>query len=406
VVYALAPTADGVLAATGNRAGVYLISRPQGALQWLAASQGQITALHVERSGRVLAATSNPAALWRLGPGRAERGTLSSPVLDARRIARFGRVVWHGDAGGGRVELRTRTGNTDPPDTTWTSWASVRDGGAIASPPGRYLQWQLALAGGAPRVESVETSWREQNLPPTLEEVIVAPQAAGFREGDLLPRIDPVTQTLPTGAKVEFSLSSPGGPRALRELPSWVRGLRTVQWKGADPNNDPLRYTLEVGASLDGPWTAVADELENPAYTWDSRTLPDGRYRLRVTATDVRGNAVGEERSAQALSEPFQVDNTPPVISAFTATAAPGAIRVEGAARDETSPLTRIEMSVDDGPWRVVTPEGGFADDRDLRFRASWPGVAPGEHRVGVRVVDLAGNSATRAARVRVTAGR
>ncbi|HUK62337.1 MAG TPA: hypothetical protein VLV15_03355, partial [Dongiaceae bacterium] len=111
---------------TGNRAGVYVLGVPNSGALWLAMPEGQVTALAMDRGGRLLAATSNPGALWRLGPGRAEHGELLSGVLDARRITRYGRVAWHGVAGGGRVTLATRSGNTDPPDTTWTSWADAK----------------------------------------------------------------------------------------------------------------------------------------------------------------------------------------------------------------------------------------------------------------------------------------
>ena len=102
-VYALAATPEGILAATGNRAAVYRIERANGATQWLAAPQGQVTALAIGPQGRIFAATSNPASLWRLGPEHAPRGELISPVLDAHRVARYGRLLWRGSAGGARV---------------------------------------------------------------------------------------------------------------------------------------------------------------------------------------------------------------------------------------------------------------------------------------------------------------
>ena len=80
---------------------------------------------------------------------------------------------------------------------------------------------------------------------------MVAPQGQGFREGDLQPRTEPVTQTLPGGQKVEYSIPSPATPRQLRELPAWARGVRTIQWKGSDPNGDPLRYRVETATSVD-----------------------------------------------------------------------------------------------------------------------------------------------------------
>jgi hypothetical protein len=408
-VFALAWSTSGVLAATGNRAALYRIERASGATQLLAAREGQVTALALGKDGRVVAATSNPGALWRLGPAAAARGELLSTPLDARRVARFGRIRWHGEAGGGRVEIETRSGNTDPPDTTWSPWrggAASAEGEKIESPPARYLQWKLVLAGGHPRIESIEAAWREQNLAPRIEDFVIAPQGQGFREGELMPRGESVTQTLPGGQKVEYSLPSPSGPRQLRDLPMWARGLRTVQWRASDPNGDAMRFAVHARRADEGPWIEVGDKLEAQSFTWDTSALPDGRYRLRVTATDAPSNPLGEERAAEALSEPFTIDNTPPAVTTFAARGEAGAVAIEGRAEDGFSPLTRIEVALDDDDWRTVSPEGGMADDRTLSFRARLPKVEPGEHTVSVRVVDLAGNTATRASRVTVTPAR
>ena len=66
----------------------------------------------------------------------------------------------------------------------------------------------------------------------------------------------------------------------------------------------------------------------------------------------------------------------------------------------------KLEVAVDDGDWRTLSPEGGIADARRLRFSATLPGLKPGEHLVSVRAVDLAGNSTTRAIHVTVPGTR
>jgi len=394
----------GVVAATGNRAGLFMLSRPGHSTQWLGIPQGQVTALARDARGRLYAATSNPGALWRVGPNPGERGEILSAVHDARRFARFGRVSWRGNDGGGRVEIETRSGNTDPPDTTWTSWAATRDGRSV-SPAARYLQWKLALRGGNPAVDAVEVAWREQNLPPRIEEVVVAPQGIGFREGDLTPRTEPVTQSLPGGQRVEYSTSS-SQQKSLRELPNWARGLRTLQWKASDPNGDDLSYQIDLRSESGEEWTTLEKDVTSTSFTWDTNSLPDGRYRLRIRASDAPGNPVGEARMAEGFSEPFTIDNTAPGVGALEVSGKPGAIAVEGRAEDGQSILTRLEIAVDDGEWRILSPEGGLADSRALTFRVQLPDVTAGEHSVAVRAVDLAGNSTTRAARVKVPRGR
>jgi hypothetical protein len=413
LVFALAGTGEaagdrrGLIVATGSRAAVYLVERAGAAAQWLASPEGQVTALAGGPGGRLYAATSNPAALWQLGPDRAPRGELSSPALDARRIARFGQLRWRGDPGGGRVSLSTRSGNSDEPDSTWGAWVPVGNGergGAIRSLPARYLQWRVAFEGGSPRIESLETAWREQNQAPRVEDVLVSPQGDAFREGELQPHLEAVTQSLPGGQRVEYSAPSATTPGQLRDLPMWARGLRTVQWRASDPNGDPLRFLLEVRPEPTGPWTLLVKDLEQANHTWDTSALPDGRYRLRVTAGDAGGNAMGEELRAAALSQPFTVDNTPPLVTALEARGEEAALLVTGKAEDAASALQRVEVSLDDGPWRAVTPDGGFTDQMAHSFRARLGDVAPGEHTVSVRVVDLSGNPAVRAVRVTVPA--
>jgi hypothetical protein len=409
MIFALAPAppdsaAPGsVLAATGNRAALYRVERAGGATQLLAVPQGQVTALAAVPRGPVVAATSNPAVLWLLGPGPARRGELLSMPLDARRIARFGRLLWRG-TGGGRVELATRSGNTEEPDTTWAPWTAVegREGGSILSPPARYLQWRVAIEAGPARIGSVEASWREQNQPPRVEDVFVAPQGQGFREGELQPRLEPVTQSLPGGQRVEYSAPSATTPRQLRDLPAWARGLRSVQWRASDPNGDPLRFRVQVRHEDAAAWMELTKDLEQSNWTWDTSALPDGRYRVRVLAGDEAGNAVGEEMTAEGVSQPFTVDNTPPVVSRFSVEALAGALRVSGTVADAASPLQRIEVSVDDGPWRAVSPEGGLTDAHEHGFVVRLEGLAGGEHTVGVRGVDLAGNVGAVAGRCRV----
>lgn len=390
-----------IAVATGNRAGVYVLGRANTGAQWLMMPQGQVTAMAAGPDGRLYAATSNPGVLWRLGPSRAEQGELRSSVLDARRIARFGRLAWHGEAGGGRVTLASRSGNTDPPDTTWSPWAEARDG-RCASSPARFLQWRASLSGGAPRVESVEIGWRDQNLPPRIDDLTIAPQAIGFREGELAPRSEPVTQTLRSGTRVEFSYSTPGA-KGLRALPAVARGLRTMQWKATDPNGDPLTFRVELRPErATGAWTEIGKDLEASSFTWDTNALPDGRYRVRVTASDADGNGLGEALSGEAISEPFGIDNTPPVVTRFEATPEPGVVVLSGAAEDGQTLLTRLEVALDDGEWRLVSPDGGLADAAKLSFTARIPDVVAGPHSVAVRAVDLAGNTVVRSTPVTV----
>jgi len=106
------------------------------------------------------------------------------------------------------------------------------------------------------------------------------------------------------------------------------------------------------------------------------------------------------------LSEPFPVDNTAPSVTRLDARPETGAVRIETRAEDASSPIVRLEVSVDDGDWRDLSPDGGIADRRALEARVRLPDLDPGAHVVSVRAVDQAGNTATRAARFTIPGSR
>lgn len=398
LVFALAFASGALHAGTGNRAGIHRIERANGASLLLAPAQGQITALVPGAAGVLYAVSSNPVAVWKLGPGAADGGELLSSVQDARRFSRFGRVR---SVGSGSSGFSTRSGNSDTPDTTWSRWQAVAGDGAIASPPGRFLQWKVRMGSGDARVDEVMASYRETNQAPRIEDLTVSPQGQSFREGEMSPRTETITQTLTGGQKVEYSATL-GGVRPLREMPLWARGLRTLSWRGVDPNGDALRYRVAVRAEPDGDWIEIGKDLEVSLLTWNTNTLGDGRYRVRVTASDVEGNAVGEALTAEAVSEPFSIDNTPPQVTALDAKPEAGGVVVSGAAADGEGWLQRLDLSTDDGAWHSLAPDGGLSDAPRLTFRTTLTELAPGPHLVSVRAVDAAGNAATRAVRVTV----
>ncbi len=82
-----------------------------------------------------------------------------------------------------------------------------------------------------------------------------------------------------------------------------VSGEVSIQWQAADPTG--LRLTMEIAYSADGgqTWLRLARGLENSGrYIWDTSSLANGTYLLRLTADNgrLRQSAVGE---------PFRVAN-------------------------------------------------------------------------------------------------
>ncbi len=94
------------------------------------------------------AATGNVGALYSIAPALQTTGTLQSEVLDANDFAYWGKVHLTSTLHGGSIAFETRSGNLNNPENNWSPWTKVAVtelGGAIESPPARFLQYRLTL---------------------------------------------------------------------------------------------------------------------------------------------------------------------------------------------------------------------------------------------------------------------
>ncbi|HPQ17520.1 MAG TPA: hypothetical protein PLP04_20000, partial [Bryobacteraceae bacterium] len=124
-------------------------------------------------------------------------------------------------------------------------------------------------------------------------------------------------------------------------------------------------------------------------------------YRLRVTASDSPSNPVGQALSAELVSEPFLIDNTPPAITGLTASIVNGNLRVAFRASDALSIIQRAEISVNGGEWTVVDPVTKLSDSRREDYEVVLPAPPGREHTVAVRVADEYENESVAKAVVR-----
>jgi hypothetical protein len=174
----------------------------------------------------------------------------------------------------------------------------------------------------------------------------------------------------------------------------YQKGLQTFSWKADDPNGDTLLYDVHYRSASDGHFRLLRRGLTDPVVAWDTSTVPNGRYVIRVTVTDAPGNPSALALSADKESSPFDVDNTPPVLSVIGQKGS--RVRVRAVARDDDSLLRRAEYSVDGGRWEEIHPQDGINDAREETYEITLPDLpGPGPHLVVVRAVDTLGNSST-----------
>jgi hypothetical protein len=153
-------------------------------------------------------------------------------------------------------------------------------------------------------------------------------------------------------------------------------------------------YKVEIRGVDERQWKLLRDKLRQRQITWDSTAYPDGRYVLRVTASDRPGNAPEIALESEMLSEPFLIDNTPPEVSGLSAVRQNKRVIVRWKAMDTLSNLKRAEYSLDGGDWTIALPASGISDSPQLDYELTLNDVTPGEHTIAVRVQDDYDNQA------------
>jgi hypothetical protein len=92
-------------------------------------------------------------------------GTFTSSVFDSAKAGSlWGVANWTANLPAGTtLTVQTRSGNTATPDATWSAWTSVANGGTVASPSGRFLQYQITLTTTDPTLTptlfSISFNW-------------------------------------------------------------------------------------------------------------------------------------------------------------------------------------------------------------------------------------------------------
>jgi flavin-binding protein dodecin len=134
--------------------------------------------------------------------------------------------------------------------------------------------------------------------------------------------------------------------------------------------------------------------LTDPVLAWDTSTVPNGRYVIRVTASDAPSNPAALALTGEKESAPVDVDNTPPQVTATIVGTNP--VRIRAVARDDSSLIRRAESSLDGARWEEIHPVDGINDSLEETYEVKLEGLAkPGPHMLVLRVYDLLGNAAT-----------
>jgi hypothetical protein len=354
-----------------------------------------------------MGATSNPGKVFALSSSRAASGTYQSDIRDAGTVASWGVIRWRATGPAGDIQIVTRSGNTATPDETWSAWSSpyaAAAGEKITSPNARYLQWKATLksATGAagPILTSVTAAYLPRNLRPLVTGITVHPpgtvfqrpfstgemEIAGFEDNTSDGRTPQQS-----GASSASGTSSPPAPALGRKI--YQKGLQTFVWKAEDDNEDRLQFDVFYRREGETVWKPLKRGLWDPILVWDTTSVPDGTYYVKIAATDLPSNSPDTALLGELESVSFDVDNTPPAVEVQSAVRSGNNTVVKFTVRDEQSAVSRVEYSLDGSRWQVAYPVDGIADSRREEFAVTIVGVASGS--VIIRATDAMNNGST-----------
>src|SRR5258708_4113669 len=412
VVYSLGIGGDGrLLAGLGNSGALLAIDGKGGFAQLAKAGSGQITGIVRNGAGKIFLCTANPGKLIALGPEYEAEGTYESRSFDTQLFSQWGRVEWWSPAVADaknksakskepRLELYVRSGNTEDPGKEWSKWYGPysTSGAQTEAPSARFAQWKAVIHDGRPGdgIEWVSLAYEPKNVAPVIDGIAL--QDPGVRAQ--------AQQNLATGAAPVATLKYPpaqttSGVVILNQTQTTTatkfeappqasvqKGYQTVVWTAHDDNEDELKYAAYFRGEGEKEWKLLKENLEQKFYSFDTTTLADGAYYLKIVASDAASNPPEKALKTGRESERFEVDNTPPVVGKLESTEAGGKVTIRFSATDAGSNIERAQYSVDGGEWLLLAPKTGISDGKQESYEFTVNGLQAGEHTIAVRVYD------------------
>jgi sugar lactone lactonase YvrE len=425
LVFAMGQSSAGkLLLGTGDKGTVIELEGSNVFSNVAKTASAQVTSLVPGPGGKIFVATANPGKIFALGPGYESEGSFESDTFDARIFSHWGRLTWWGENGAtsGKVAFYVRSGNTSGPEKNWSPWAGpykIAGSESVNCPPARFAQWKAVFldsdGGATPRVSAVSLAYQPKNVAPVVDDVAIQDpgvRVQGFAGVPGAPGIPtPVQLRMPSRGAANFPSPTVGPDVSARPIRADVplqgfedKGFASVLWSAHDDNDDDLVYSISYRGEGETNWRLLKDKLTLRFYSWDTTTMPDGAYYLKIVASDSPSNPAGEALSSERESDRFEVANTPPRIEDLRAQQASPTVHVTFEGISSSAAIARAQYSLDGADWQVVFPIGLLSDAPKETYEFQLQGLAAGEHTIAVQISDRWGNTTSAKTTLTVTA--
>lgn len=358
-------SAGNILALSGSQ--IYVTGPDDLVTSYDEVQGAQFTSLTVDSVGNVYAGTSNPGILYQ-SKNEKNQGIYESSIHDTGSLSKWGHILWNAETPSGTsLSLETRTGNTFNPDSSWSEWYSVsKNGDLISNPSARFIQFRALLksekADQSPELKSVTVSYLPKNQKPTL--TITAPIADSY----------------------------------------WSK-TQSIKWTASDPDKDTLITEIYDSADSGKTWILLATVDKDSTYNWNTSSVKDGSYLIKVAVSDKRSNPE-DPQSTEKISNPVVVCNQVPKIYLAVKNnpeiSADKRICLRETAVSSLIPIVGVEWQADSSGWNAAKAESGMFDSPREVFTLTTNSLSSGNHEVQIRVLDAAGNTATETIKTKI----
>ncbi len=356
LILTLLKTKDQLFIGTGSKGRLFEIDEQTRERSEVARlDHGQIHRLYPRRDGSVVLAAGDPGKLYALQDRYVGRGSVTSDVIDAKFVSRWGAISWEADVPRGtKLSVAVRSGNVAEPDDTWSDWSAEQADpktAIAAAPPARYLQYRLTLS---------------------TDNVALSPALHGL--------------------SLRYATSNQAPEVTGLDVPASDSKKLKLKWRATDANEDELAFDLFVRKVGWKDWIKVEDGLSKSEYEWDTTAMPSGVYHIKVVASDRPDNNEADALRGERISGPVVVAHEPPVVSLKASGMTRGRMQFE--AKGE-GPLARLEsamFAIDGGKWTNLFPTDGLFDSNSESFRFASESLPAGAHVLVLKVRDAAGN--------------
>jgi hypothetical protein len=340
---------------------------------------GKLSSICGQGSGPNLLFSAPPSFA---APLRSGASCYESPVINAGGLSRMGSLK--ADLTG-QPKISVRSGNREKPDGSWSEWqAGPSFSGLI---PSRYFQWKIEFTGPGDNLKGLAIALRPLNRAPVVEEAAVHPPNEIFIK-NVSQLADRLVQDV-HGKERPFPEIAVSRPFDAGTQTYYLYGFRMITFSASDPDGDEISTKIELTPFGSNAPVVLGDNIKENFFTFDARTLPDGVYRVVITASDAPGNAEGEAMSGEKILPYFEIDNTPPLIGVSEEKSQILRFKVS----DNTSVLS-ARVSRDGKMWEVVESEGKVFAQKSEDFTVE---VKPGDNWIVFQASDSYGNISTKA---------